>query len=327
MIYDNIDDFLNLNNDHLICFTVSTYNNLNLIRNLINSSINNEIKLVFFALDKNIANFLNKNFDIDIVLFFIDNSLNNKFFNFKFGSKEWKNMVYDRYFITHRLLKDGRNIVYMDTDIYINRNFILDIKDKLRLNDIVIQANDKNCCTGFYAMKSCKKLINFFNRKNMTNKLNCYDFGGKGGGSDQIFFNHYIGESVDKRKEFNCVLLERNFYPNGNYFYDNHDLISEYCYIIHFNCIRGEFSKIKKVIEFNKLIVDLIDYIPDNQENLEDKDTKEYKKLIKSHNENIKKKQIELNNDEQIEDEDEDIDKNILLNIPISEIMKIDNNS
>ena len=36
MIFENIDDFLDNNNDHLVSFTVSTYNNINLIRDLLN---------------------------------------------------------------------------------------------------------------------------------------------------------------------------------------------------------------------------------------------------------------------------------------------------
>lgn len=277
MIYDNIDDFLNDNNEHLISFTVSTNNNLNLISNLFESARKNNIKLVLFALDNYISHFIKNNYpEFDIVMFVAGNNphKNNQFFNYEFGTNEWKNIVYHRYFIVHRLLKDGRNIVYMDTDIFINRNYIYDIKEKLRINDIVIQSNGKNCCTGFFAMKSNKKLINFFSKKNML-KLNCYDFGGNGGSSDQKFFNHHIG---NKMTEFNCVLLERNFYPNGNHFYDNYDMINEYCYIVHFNCVQGEFKKIKRVIQYKKLLIELIDYLPDDQ--LEDPQIMKYKNLL-----------------------------------------------
>lgn len=277
MIYENIDEFINHNNDHLVSFTVSTNNNLNLIQNLFQSAQNNNIKLVLFALDKYIAEFIQDKFDVDIVMFVMnDNNPNEskEFFNYEFGTDEWKQIVYYRYFITHRLLKDGRNIVYLDTDVYINRNYILDIKEKLRKNDIVIQNNGRNCCTGFFAMKSCRKLINFFSKRNML-KLNCYEFGGKGGSSDQKFFNHFIGMHMD---EFNCVMLERNFYPNGNYYYDNHEMIDEYCFIIHFNCVQGEFKKIKRVIQYKKLLIELIDYLPDDQ--LEDPQIMKYKNLL-----------------------------------------------
>ena len=283
MIYENINEFLNTNNDHLISFTVSTNNNLNLIHNLFKSAENNNIKLVLFALDNYIVEFIRDKFDVDIILFIMDdNNPNetNKFYNFEFGTDEWKHIVYYRYFIAHRLLKDGRNIVYLDTDIFINRNYLIDIKEKLRENNIVIQNNGKNCCTGFFAMKSCRKLINFFSKKNML-KLNCYDYGGKGGSSDQKFFNNFIGLNME---EFGCTLLERKFYPNGNYYYDNCEIIDEYCFIIHFNCVQGEFKKIKRVIEYNKLLVDLIDYLPDDQ--LDDPKIMKYKNLLEEINNN-----------------------------------------
>ena len=316
MIFENIDEFLNYNNDHLISFTVSTYNNLNLLRNLFTSAHNNNLKLVFFALDKNIANYINQQFNIDVVLFLInDRKEEVNFYNYKYGSKEWVSIVYDRYFITHRLLKDGRNVVYMDSDVFINRNYILDIKEKLREHDLYIQSNDKDCCTGFYAMKSTKKLINFFNRKYMTNKLKCYEFGGTGGPSDQKFFNHYIGGK--NMKEFDCILLERNFYPNGNYFYENSDIINEYCYIIHFNCLKGEYKKIKKIIEHNKLVTKLIDYLPNDEETLQQKDISEYKNLLDSINiydndddNNNNNNNNDNDNDDDDDDEDLDINKN-----------------
>ena len=106
MIYENIDEFINHNNDHLVSFTVSTNNNLNLIQNLFHSAQNNNIKLVLFALDKYIAEFIQDKFDVDIVMFVMnDNNPNEskEFFNYEFGTDEWKQIVYYRYFITHRL--------------------------------------------------------------------------------------------------------------------------------------------------------------------------------------------------------------------------------
>lgn len=315
MIFENIDDFINHNNDHLISFTVSTYNNLNLLRNLFTSADISNIKLVFFALDNTVAQYINEMYDVDVVLFILDDNLNTNqegFKNYKYGSKEWASIVYYRYFIAHRLLKDGRNIVYMDTDVFINRNYILDIKEKLRVNDLVIQSNDRDCCTGFFAIKSTKKLINFFNRKNMMNNLKCYEFGGTGGPSDQKFFNHYIGKNM---KDYNCVLLERNFYPNGNYYYDNHDIINDYCFIIHFNCLKGEYKKIKKIIEFDKLVTKLIDYFPDDEETLAQKDMLEYKNLLDSINIEYEKNKINVNitlnneEDEEVFDENKDNEK------------------
>jgi len=276
MIYENIDDFINDNNDHLVSFTVSTNNNLNLIQNLFESAKNNNIKLVLFALDKHICTFMNKLFDIDIVMFMADENphKDKEFYNYEFGSSEWKQIVYYRYFIAHRLLKEGKNIVYMDTDVYINRNYMVDIREQLRKNDLIIQTNGNSCCTGFFAIKSCRKLINFFSKRNMT-ELKYEDYGGTGGSSDQKFFNHFIGNNMEK---YNCAMLDRKFYPNGNYFYDNYDMINDYCYIVHFNCVQGEFKKIKRVIKYNKLLIDLIDYLPKDE--LEDPEVLRYRSLL-----------------------------------------------
>ena len=248
MIYNSIDDFLNINNDHLISYIVSNHGGITLVKNCLKSAHHHNVKLVLFALDEEIAKEVNTLFDIDIVLYLVNID---KTITYKYGTFEWINVVYNRYFIAHRLMKDGRNIVYLDTDVIINKDYTLDLKQRLRNNDIVIQSNGKNCCTGFFAMKSCNKLIHFFNKKKMTQK-NYMNFGGNGGPSDQKFFNHFIGENM---KEFDCVLLDRDLYPNGQHYYDNHSTIDDQCFIIHFNCMQGEDKKIKRMKLYNKYYI------------------------------------------------------------------------
>ena len=248
MIYSSIENFLNQNNDHLVSYIVSNIGGLNLVKNCLLSAQKNNVKLVLFALDEEIAQIIEKDFSVDIVLYLANLK---KGFTYTYGSFEWIDVVYNRYFIAHRLMKEGRNIVYLDTDVIINKNYILDIKKRLRNNDIVIQSNDKNCCTGFFAMKSNKKLIHFFNKKQMESK-EYKKYGGNGGPSDQKFFNHYIGSHMN---EFNCVLLERDLYPNGQHYYDNHLEIEEKCFIIHFNCMQGEDKKIKRMKLYNKFFL------------------------------------------------------------------------
>lgn len=250
MIYSCIEDFLNDNNDHLVSYIVSNFGGLTLVKNCLFSAQKNNVKIVLFALDQEIADeieyFFNSN--IDIVLYLANLKKN---FTYTYGSFEWIDIVYNRYFIAHRLMKEGRNIVYLDTDVIINKNYILDIKERLRNNNIIIQSNGKNCCTGFFAMKAVPRLINFFNKKQMEKKE--YEkYGGNGGPSDQKFFNHYIGENM---KDFNCVLLDRDLYPNGQHYYDNHLVIEEKCFIIHFNCMQGEQKKIKRMKLYNKFYI------------------------------------------------------------------------
>lgn len=248
MIYSCIDDFLDVNNDHMVSYIVSNIGGLTLVKNCLLSAQKNNVKLVLFALDEEISQTIEKDFSIEIVLFLANLK---KDFTYTYGSFEWIDVVYNRYFIAHRLMKEGRNIVYLDTDVLINKDYTLDIKRRLRQNNIIIQSNGINCCTGFFAMKSTPKLIQFFNKKKMESK-EYRKFGGNGGASDQKFFNHYIGENMN---EFNCVLLDRDYYPNGQHYYDNHQEIEEKCYIIHFNCMQGEEKKIKRMKLYNKFYI------------------------------------------------------------------------
>ena len=240
MIYSCIEDFLNKNNDHLVSYIVSNIGGLTLVKNCLLSAQKNNVKLVLFALDEEIAQIIDKDFYIEIVLYLANLK---KDHTYTYGSFEWIDVVYNRYFIAHRLMKEGRNLVYLDTDVLINKDYTLDIKEKLRNNNIIIQSNGKNCCTGFFAMKSTQKLVQFFNKKQMELK-EYKKYGGNGGPSDQKFFNHYIGEHMS---EFNCVLLDRDLYPNGQHYYDNHLEIEDKCYIIHFNCMQGEQKKKKRI--------------------------------------------------------------------------------
>ena len=250
MIHKTLDDFLDNNNDHLICYIVSNFDGFNLVKNCLLSAQKSNVSIVLFALDEEIAEEISKLFEIDIVIFLVGIDKNQ---TYKYGTFEWIDIVYNRYFIAHRLMKDGRNIVYMDTDVVIMKDFTKNIKRKLRNHQIVIQTNGNNCCTGFFAMRSCPELIWFFSRKKMTEK-NYRSYGGNGGPSDQKFFNAFIGSDMEK---YQCVFLERELYPNGQYYYDYNEEIEQKCFIIHFNCIQGEVKKIKRMKMYQKFYLDL----------------------------------------------------------------------
>ena len=161
MIYSCIEDFLNQNNDHLVSYIVSNIGGYTLVKNCLLSAQKNNVRLVLFALDEEIAQIIDKDFSIEIVLYLANLK---KDHTYTYGSFEWIDVVYNRYFIAHRLMKEGRNIVYLDTDVLINKDYTLDIKERLRNNNIIIQSNGKNCCTGFFAMKSTQKLVQFFRK-------------------------------------------------------------------------------------------------------------------------------------------------------------------
>ena len=133
MIHKTLDDFLDNNNDHLICYIVSNFDGFNLVKNCLLSAQKSNVSIVLFALDEEIAEEISKLFEIDIVLFLVGIDKNQ---TYKYGTFEWIDIVYNRYFIAHRLMKDGRNIVYMDTDVVIMKDFTKNIKRKLRIKII-----------------------------------------------------------------------------------------------------------------------------------------------------------------------------------------------
>lgn len=251
MIYNNTHIFLKNNNKKNIIFCVSNYQPYRLVQNLIQSGLNHKIPITLFALDKKIAKYINQIFKNKINVILYDNNKDKQDKVYQFGSKEWASITFYRYFITHEILKSGKNAIYCDTDIVIEKFFIEDIKSKLKNNEIVFQSNNINCCTGFFAAKPNKFLINFFSEENFNN-LNYKKYGGDGGLSDQKFINKHL--LFNKNSDIKIKLLDLKHYPNGKYFYENHYKL-KYIYIIHFNCIRGNDKKIKKMIKHKKLYI------------------------------------------------------------------------
>ena len=64
---------------------------------------------------------------------------------------------------------------------------------------------------------------------------------------DQKILRSLVDENV-----INIELLNRDEYPNGEWFYNHHEEIINTCKIIHFNSISsGKQSKIEKMIKHN----------------------------------------------------------------------------
>jgi hypothetical protein len=93
----------------------------------------------------------------------------------------------------------------------------------------------------FFAMKPTIKTLNV-----NIKMLKKYDF--KKYEHDQDFFNKVILN----KKLLNIKYLNRELFPNGKYYYDNHKNIEKKCHIIHFNCIVGYDNKINKMKKYKK---------------------------------------------------------------------------
>ena len=251
MIYKNIHKFLENEQNKNIIFCVSNYQPYLLVENLIYSGLNHNIKITLFALDKKIAKYINKKFNNEINVVLYRNNQNEQNKVYQFGSKEWTTIVFFRYFITHEILKYNKNVIYCDTDIVIEKNFIKHINSKLKNNELIFQSNKVTCCTGFFAVKPNNFLIDFFSEENFNN-LNYKKYGGDGGLSDQKFINKHL--YILKKNKIKIKILDINIYPNGKHYYNNYKNLNN-IFIIHFNCLKGNEKKIQKMKKHNKFYI------------------------------------------------------------------------
>jgi hypothetical protein len=242
-IYENIKLFLKNNKDTNIVFCVANYAVQDMVNNLLISAKKNNVNIVLFALDNEIVKKLEGQCDI---VKYIDNGFGeqtdpNKFY--KFGTKEFKNVVFQRFLIGNEILNVNKSYIYIDVDIVITNNFVNNVFEQYKSTDYdcLIQFNGDNCCTGFFSMIPNEKTkqidLNFFKKHNYKKYIH-----------DQAFFN----DIIFKNEILNIKFLERCHYPNGGFYYKNYKTIDNECYIIHFNCIIGYSNKINKMKFYKK---------------------------------------------------------------------------
>jgi len=238
-VYKDLQTFINQNKSKEVIFCVANNGVNEMTFNLIESCRINKINIVVFALDKSISKFLEN--ACDVVNYFVELGGNQIY---EYETENFKKIAYYRFFILGELLRDNRKIIYLDIDIFVNKNFINDISYELNKYDVVIQTNGKNCCTGFFAIRPTDETKKYFTKSNFESK-NYLNY------LDQDFFNQEIFD----KNIFKLKLLRIDLYPNGAYYYKNYKKIDNSCYIIHFNNIVGYIEKIKKMNEHKKWII------------------------------------------------------------------------
>ena len=240
VVFNDIDSFLKNNQDSNINFCVANNAVLKMVDNLLVSAKLNNISIVLFALDEKIV----ENMSGQCVIVKHYNKFNNKVKQnnfYTYGTSEFKNVIFQRFFIGSEILKHQKSYIYIDVDIVITKNFVNDILEQYHNTeyDCLAQYNGSNCCTGFYSMIPNTKTMaidrQFFEKHNYE-KYN----------TNQPFFNGIIL----KKKLLNIKFLNRDHYPNGSYFYKNNKEINNMCFIIHFNCIIGYEEKIIKMKKY-----------------------------------------------------------------------------
>ena len=249
-VYSDISCFLDKTKDKNITFCVANNAISDMVKNLMISAKLNKVKIVLFALDLEIVDSC-KDY-CDIVIYFDNNKdvVANNFY--RFGTSEFRHVVFQRFFIGNQILKKNKSYIYLDTDIVITKDFVDDILNNFKNTtyDCITQFNGQRSNTGIVSMIPNEKTISidydFFKKHDYLNR--------KKFGHDQNFFNRIIlnENKVFKKKILNVKWLDRTKYPNGKWYYENTKKVENNCLLIHFNCLYGYTTKIEKMKKHNK---------------------------------------------------------------------------
>ncbi|HDY88169.1 MAG TPA: hypothetical protein ENH82_08665 [bacterium] len=238
MNYENIKQFLdNYGRDNVV-FCYGNNAVVDMIKNLVISANSVRLDVVVFALDEMVFKAMNGL--CDVVKYFDGKTSPDKFY--KCGTHDFRNAVWQCWLIGNEILLSGRSYIYMDVDIVVKENFEEDVFQQFGGDDdCVIQFNGKNACAGFYSLMPTVRTVDLFTLRFLeAHEHKMYS-------DDQLFFNRIIY----KCGRLNVKFLDRDEYPNGKHYYENHERIDGLCKIIHFNGIRGYETKVDKMKEHN----------------------------------------------------------------------------
>tara|TARA_X000000368_G_scaffold409605_1_gene391819 strand:+ start:16090 stop:16803 length:714 start_codon:yes stop_codon:yes gene_type:complete len=201
----------------------------NLLESIKHNQVNLNLKI--FTLDNKSFDHFNK---IHNQVELLDK--NNEFGSFMDQkSEKFGKLMIKKFECIYKSLLDNENILYIDGDIVIKKNFINQLLERMNKNklDFIFQ-NDKNpkkpnlinLCAGFMLINSNKKTIKFFNPDGLPiEKIANYRT------HDQTYINK-------NRGKFKYEVLPLNRFPNGPYYYENSKSIDPS--IIHFNFVLGD---------------------------------------------------------------------------------------
>lgn len=238
-------------NDYIIAmFLTSDYckEAENLIKTLEYSDLKH--RLIVYALDEKSNNCINR-LNVDTV--FKNLNLGNS----SYGKELFYKIVTEKIIMIYELLvNQPEDILYMDTDIYVFRNFDEELRRVCMSDyDIVFQCDEyklnyetmcKNLCTGFFYVKNNDKTRRFFKDSVKRMKQDSYI-------KDKPADQRIINGSLKNYPELNITTFDQIKFPNGSIFF-TYD-IKQDPYIVHNNYIKGLDNKVKRFKEHDLWLV------------------------------------------------------------------------
>jgi hypothetical protein len=148
-------------------------------------------------------------------------------------------ICYYKLLFIYKTIQLGYNIFYIDGDIIFKKNPISDLniwldsdKDIYIQNDSMTNNNHSNLCMGLLMVKSTNNSIKYF-KCDTPETIEFYNKYCAMDNNDQTYFNKIIKNNIK------VGVMELEKFPNGNYFYKNHETIINSLYGVHFNWVHG----------------------------------------------------------------------------------------
>jgi hypothetical protein len=189
--------------------------------------ITNEIKPTIYCMDENsLENFKNLKYNTSLLEYKLSTSC-------EYMKPNWATVTMQKLVAIHTELLLNKPYVFMfDGDIvFKDINAITELCEIMNENtelDLICQneyqGSKSELNTGYLFVRNNEKTKQFFNPSNYINKYP----------NDQYFVNH-------EKRLLNIHVLSNDKFPNGKYFYENHQLIKPY--MIHFNFVKGHDKK------------------------------------------------------------------------------------
>ena len=162
----------------------------------------------------------------------IDEETNSNFQIWREGN--WSNIVVKKFYIIYENLLHNDYVIYTDSDIVYEKEFLSYLFETIGNNDILIQndtlddTSTKNLCSGFMCIRSNANTLNLFHPTKVVK------YKDKRGWGDQIYINKI-------QSQLNIGLLPLDQFPNGGYFYEYSKRLQPH--LIHFNWRSGHQKK------------------------------------------------------------------------------------
>ena len=197
----------------IVTFTSSGYINLteNLCRSIIANNINYEIN-IFCLDDKSLDhNFGTSANNIDFRKSNIEDAPEDEIADYY--SDQFTDMMYKKFEIISLSLSNFENVLYIDGDIVVKKEFLNILLNRFKNKDIVFQddrrpskPNVVNVCAGFMLIRANNKMKAFFDIKDIPKRLfHTYKT------HDQTYVNK-------NKSRFNYSILPLDDFPNGQNF-------------------------------------------------------------------------------------------------------------